>query len=599
MENILVHSVRVADMVTVYTKGKVGDSVLLKLWNELSNAFTEIKFQKVYLHLHYDIEMIMNGIDWRLKKSYQSDALSKSFQSPSDLKLSKFKEDMRLFFKDMIGLEITFFGPTQSEIDNLRDILIFRDNDKGNVNDEPRKYVYYGQTPEVKDLEITQVASIKGPRWDSIYYKPQWNYLYVIYNRTSPDTKKLIDFSIDGDFFSSKAELGYVTAYKRTQINAPNYSKKLLSIPSTFEKIITQNQEFRKIIMKTQFYAKRETNILIIGDTGTGKEMFANAIKESGNRKGKPFMVINCANFSRDMLESHLFGHVKGAFTGAIYERKGILEEVDSGTLFLDEIGELDIIIQAKLLRVLQFGEFEKLGSNKTIKSDFRLISATNKKIKDSDNFRSDLYFRIAGFNIELPSLLDRGPEDIKILAEYFKKKIIESDNVEAILKGAYFADEAIELIGDFNWPGNVRQLSQFIAKVIEETLFNVTFGDKMPDRNGKLRIDESMVKELLEKEVSRKKIENDSQSPFWTKNIDDGFVRSGNFLGIDLKRLRHLDDILGEVEKAYLVSAIEKYRDQKEAAKMLGITQSKFSNRVKALGLKYQQIKKKKVESI
>ncbi len=211
--------------------------------------------------------------------------------------------------------------------------------------------------------------------------------------------------------------------------------------------------------------APTNISVLIEGPSGTGKELLARAIHNNSRRSDKPFKPVNCAGLSETLLESELFGHVKGAFTGANTDRKGLFEVADKGTLFLDEIGDMPMNMQAKLLRVIEDGVVVPVGSNKPVVVDVRIISATNHnltKLIERGEFREDLYFRIRGVNVRLPPLRER-PEDIPILAEHFLKEAVE----ETGLKVAGITSAALSILTGYEWPGNVRQLKNVIRTMV------------------------------------------------------------------------------------------------------------------------------------
>ncbi len=203
--------------------------------------------------------------------------------------------------------------------------------------------------------------------------------------------------------------------------------------------------------------APTNISVLIEGQSGTGKELLARAIHNNSPRRDKPFRPINCAGLSETLLESELFGHVKGAFTGAGSDRKGLFEMADKGTLFLDEIGDMPLNMQAKLLRVIEDGVVIPVGSNKPTVVDVRIISATNHdltKLIEEKKFRQDLYFRIKGVSVTLPALRDRA-EDIPWLVEHFLKEAA----AETGSKVAGITDPAMSVLMNYDWPGNIRQL--------------------------------------------------------------------------------------------------------------------------------------------
>jgi len=211
--------------------------------------------------------------------------------------------------------------------------------------------------------------------------------------------------------------------------------------------------------------APTDATVLISGESGTGKELAARAIHRNSKRAQKPFMAVNCAALNESLLESELFGHEKGSFTGAFAQKKGRLEIADGGTVFLDEIGELTPSLQVKLLRVLQEREFERVGGTVTINVDLRVIAATNKNLEEAiemGQFRQDLYYRLNVVSLEMPALRERR-EDIMLLANYFADKIGARCNRK--LKG--FSTEARNCLTAYDWPGNVRELENTIERAI------------------------------------------------------------------------------------------------------------------------------------
>jgi DNA-binding NtrC family response regulator len=211
--------------------------------------------------------------------------------------------------------------------------------------------------------------------------------------------------------------------------------------------------------------APTSISVLIEGPSGTGKELLARAIHANSRRRDKPFKPVNCAGLSETLLESELFGHVKGAFTGANTDRKGLFEVADKGTLFLDEIGDMPLNMQAKLLRVIEDGIVVPVGSNKPTVVDVRVISATNQsltKLIERNEFREDLYFRIRGVNVVLPALRER-PEDIPILAEHFLQEAVG----ETGLKVTGITEPALRILTAYEWPGNIRQLKNVIRTMV------------------------------------------------------------------------------------------------------------------------------------
>jgi len=228
-----------------------------------------------------------------------------------------------------------------------------------------------------------------------------------------------------------------------------------------FGEIIGDSEQIHSIIEKIQLVAPTDSSVLIVGESGTGKELIAHAIHSASERKARPLIRVNCAAIPRDLFESEFFGHRKGAFTGAIADRTGRFEMADGGTIFLDEISEMPIDMQGKLLRVLQEGQFERIGETRTINSDFRVIAATNRDLKEeakAKRFREDLYYRIAVFPIEAVPLRER-PQDIPLLVQHFMKEYTAKHNIPP--KKCTIAD--MERLQRYSWPGNIRELRNVV----------------------------------------------------------------------------------------------------------------------------------------
>lgn len=233
----------------------------------------------------------------------------------------------------------------------------------------------------------------------------------------------------------------------------------------SFAGIIGNSKAIKETIELAQKVAVTDTTVLLTGETGTGKEVFAQAIHHASPRNNKNFVAINCSAFSHDLLESEMFGHKAGAFTGATKDKKGLFEEANSGTIFLDEVGEMAPDLQAKLLRVLENGEFLKVGESKVTKTDVRIIAATNRDFKkeiEAGHFRQDLFYRLSIFQITLPSLRER-ISDIEPLVQYYLKQFALKTNKK--LNGA--SEEFIELLKMHNWPGNIRELKNVIERSV------------------------------------------------------------------------------------------------------------------------------------
>jgi DNA-binding NtrC family response regulator len=244
-----------------------------------------------------------------------------------------------------------------------------------------------------------------------------------------------------------------------------------------FGDLIGQSEEMRDIYGMVEAAAPSAASIFIVGESGTGKELVARAIHDKSGRHKGPFIAINCAAFPREILENELFGHEKGAFTGAINEKAGCFELADGGTLFLDEIAEMEPDIQVKLLRALEQRSFRRLGGKKEIHVDIRVVSATNKHIQkalENGELREDLYHRLAVIPLQLPPLRERRG-DVRVLVEHFLRRFAE-ENQKPIKS---FAPEALEFINTYRWPGNVRELKNAIERAVILARTNqVTLGD-------------------------------------------------------------------------------------------------------------------------
>jgi formate hydrogenlyase transcriptional activator len=243
------------------------------------------------------------------------------------------------------------------------------------------------------------------------------------------------------------------------------YLEEEIRTDSGFGGIIGTSRTLKHVLQLVETVAPSDSTVLLLGETGTGKELIARAIHDRGRRKDRAFMKVNCAAIPTGLLESELFGHEKGAFTGAITQKIGRLELADQGTLFLDEVGDIPIEIQPKLLRALQEREFERLGSTHTRKVNVRLVAATNRdleKMVAAREFRSDLFYRLNVFPIRIPSLRDR-KEDIPLLVSYFVQKFAKQmqkkiESVPSVVMKGFTAWE---------WPGNIRELENFIERAV------------------------------------------------------------------------------------------------------------------------------------
>ncbi len=262
-----------------------------------------------------------------------------------------------------------------------------------------------------------------------------------------------------------------------------------------FNNIIGKSESIKKLLEKVAMVAPSDANVLITGESGTGKELIARAIHLNSNRKQGPFITVNCAALTETLLESELFGHEKGAFTGADKRREGRFVGANNGTIFLDEIGEMPMSMQPKLLRVIQEKEVQPLGSDKTVKVDVRIIAATNRDLEDEvikGNFREDLFYRLNVVNLHMPSLRDRR-DDIPILANYFLKLYAEKNKKQ--IKG--ITPRAMDLLLKHNWPGNVRELENAMEHAVV-----LSTGEYISEKELPLRIRKNLQPNIIEEDA-------------------------------------------------------------------------------------------------
>lgn len=245
------------------------------------------------------------------------------------------------------------------------------------------------------------------------------------------------------------------------------------------DKIITNSPKMKELCRDIAKIAQSNASVLITGESGTGKELIANTIHYNSKRSSGPFIKINCGALPETLLESELFGHERGAFTGAVTRRSGRFEQADHGTLFLDEIGEISPSLQVKLLRVLQEREFERVGGNQTVKTDIRVLAATNRNLADmvkAGTFRQDLYYRLNVVCLSAPPLRERR-EDIELLAGFFLQKFA-ADNEKTIVG---FEPEVLKLLENYNWPGNVRELANVVERAVIMSTGSTIFTEDLP----------------------------------------------------------------------------------------------------------------------
>ncbi len=273
------------------------------------------------------------------------------------------------------------------------------------------------------------------------------------------------------DYFPKPIDIQRLEPAIKNAIKSYDLTKELENLKEnvkkeySFDNIISADGKMQDVFKLVSKVLNNEITCLIYGESGTGKELIARAIHYNGKRKDKPFIVVNCASIPRELLESELFGHEKGSFTGAHQRKLGKFELANGGTIFLDEVGELEMLLQAKLLRVIQEKEFERVGGTELIKSDVRIISATNRDLKhavENKEFREDLFYRLNSFPIVIPPLRQR-KGDILVLAQHFLETF--NKKLGKNIKG--FSKKALKLIYEYNWPGNIREMENMIERCL------------------------------------------------------------------------------------------------------------------------------------
>lgn len=315
----------------------------------------------------------------------------------------------------------------------------------------------------------------------------------------------------------------------------------------SFENIIGKSTGMKSIFEVIKAAAPSRSTILIQGESGTGKELVSRAIHQNSNRANLPFIIVNSGSLPPDLLESHLFGHVKGAFTGAVSDKKGLFEAADKGTIFFDEVSSLNPETQAKLLRVVQDQEFMMLGGTKTIKVDVRLITATNSDLEElikQNKFRQDLFYRLNVIKIELPPLRER-KEDIPILIKHFLD-IYSKENKKEI-EG--ITEDVMEILINYDWPGNIRELENLIERAIVLT---------------------------KSKFITRKTL-----PPFLLSANEDSIILSSPNNEFDLKEYIQIQ------QKKAIIRALKKTKGiQKNAARLLGVKPTTLNEMIKRLDI-------------
>lgn len=315
--------------------------------------------------------------------------------------------------------------------------------------------------PDGSGVDFTSEIKNKYPETEVI--------LLTAYGNIADGVKAIkngaFDYLIKGDDNDKILPLLHRAIEKASLQKRVSQLEKRVGEKYSFENITGISKKFKEAITLAKKVAPLGTTVLLTGETGTGKEVFSQAIHQLSPFSNKNFVALNCSAIGKEIIESELFGYKQGAFTGALKDKKGLVEEAAGGTLFLDEIGEMPLDLQAKLLRILETGEFIKAGDTKTYKVNFRLIAATNRDLKkesEKGNFRSDLYFRLNVFEINLPPLRER-VEDIEALASFFASQFSAKTNKKTLT----LTNEYLEVLKHYHWPGNIRELKNIVERSV------------------------------------------------------------------------------------------------------------------------------------
>jgi two-component system nitrogen regulation response regulator GlnG len=337
--------------------------------------------------------------------------------------------------------------------------------------------------------------------------------------------------------------------------------------PPSSDVLIGRSAQMQKVYKAIGRVAAQDVNVLVLGESGTGKELAARAIYQHSPRAQGPFLTLNCAAIPETLLESELFGHEKGAFTGAERKRIGKFEQCTGGTLFLDEIGDMSPVTQTKILRVLQEQRFERVGGNETVQTDVRLIAATNRDLEQlvaAGQFRTDLYYRLTTYTIKLPPLRER-LEDLPLLVDHFLRRFSRELGRRDVQKAT---DETMEILGQYPWPGNLRELQGVLKQALLQATAPLLLPDFLPDT----------VKGTARTVGVNRPTTGRSPAQF-----SDAFISERLQTGTQ----NLYAESLASMERQLITRVLEHTRgNQLQAAKILGITRGSLRFKIRALGL-------------
>jgi two-component system nitrogen regulation response regulator GlnG len=357
---------------------------------------------------------------------------------------------------------------------------------------------------------------------------------------------------------NAQAEMRSATAFK-PQLTVEQYQ----------DSLVGQSQAMQQVFKMIGRVSHSDAPVMITGESGSGKELVARAIHHYSSRSTQPFIAINCAAIPENLLESELFGHEKGAFTGAATQRIGRFEQSNGGTLFLDEIGDMPLAVQSKILRVLQEGEFSRVGGNLTIKTDVRIIAATNKTLEQEvakRQFREDLFYRLNVVRMHLPPLRQRR-EDIRLLAEYFVKKIATQKHLPHLK----LSEEALRVLEDYPWPGNVRELENTIQRACVLATSDVLLPKDLP----------------LGRDGQPSEGNGVSEIPLETPRVVIPTLEMAVEALLDAASADGSLQLLPWLEREFTLFAMKRTKgNQVKAARLLGVTRATLRKRIERYGI-------------
>jgi Nif-specific regulatory protein len=402
---------------------------------------------------------------------------------------------------------------------------------------------------------------------------------FIVQNKHT-DLKSYLDFlQVVASIISQSIKIQSLVEEAKKEISRENIQlKRELKNKYKFGSLIGKATAMEKMFEKIQLVADSRASVLITGESGTGKEMIANAIHYNSTRSENPFIKINCAAIPENLLESELFGHKKGSFTGAVSDKKGKFELADTGSIFLDEIGEMDLNLQSKLLRVLQEREIEAVGSVKAKKVDVRIIAATNAELEQlvlEKKFRADLFYRLNVVKINTPPLRER-TEDIPLLIGHFLDKYAKENNKN--IKG--LTREASRVLLKYRWPGNVRELENVIERAVVLSQDELLSEDDFSDLVESFETHTDSNTEVMQLSASEPNANGD------TLDLTSGRLTPGQLDNLDG---RAMEIVVNEVESRLIQYAMKKFRYTKtRVAKYLGINRNTLDKKIKELKIEY-----------